>query len=901
MTILREWLIRLWGILRPRRSDSDLEQELRSHLDLAAEVSAARDGGDTARAAVLRHGAVAPSMEAMRDQRGVRWIDELARDVRYASRALRRTPAFTGVVVLTLAIGIGANTAVFSLINGILLKPLAYPHSEELVAVWQSAPGAEGLAAVSGGLRLSASMFFTYSEQNHVFTSLGAWYAASAIVSGTTEPEEVRIAVVSDGVLQALGVQPARGRWLSASDQVPSGPRVVVLTDGYARRRFGADVAVVGRTIVVDSFPREIVGVMPRGFRMVDSDIDLILPIRFDRSRVTLPGFGFNGVARLKPGVTLDAANADLARLVPIWMASWPAAAGVNPKVYENWRITPALQPLKDDVVGSVGKALWIVMGTLAIVLLIACANVATLMLVRADGRQQELAIRAALGAGSRRIVRALMVESLLLGFLGGVGGLVLAYGGIRALLIQAPAGLPRLSDISIDVPVLLFALLVSLLSGMVFGLIPAIRHASPRVAASLGAGGRTLSDSRVRLRARHALVVAQVALALVLLVAAGLMIRSFASLQAIDPGFTQPRELQTVRVTIPASLVKEPERVARMQLDLVERLAAVPGVTAVGITSDLPMDEQPADWDAVFAESRTYRPNEVPPLRLFKSVSPGFFRTIGTRLVAGRDFTWIDLFDRRPAILVSENLAREMWGSPAEALNKRIRTLPAAPWREVIGVVQDVYDNGVHEPPPTTVYWPTMGESPYRPGVTDVTRLATFVIRSPRAGSEAFTNEVQRAVWSVNAGLPVTGVQTLQSIFERSLSRTTFTLVILAIAGLMALTLGIVGLYGVIAYAVSQRTREIGIRLALGAQRGEVTRLFIRSALRLIGIGVPLGLIVAAVLTRLMSSLLFGVSPLDPMTYAIVPIALGVTALVASYLPARRAASVDPAQALHG
>jgi predicted permease len=898
MTVLREWLVRMWGVLRPRRTDADLEQELRAHLALAADASG--DSSDAARAAVLRDGAVAPSMEALRDQRGVRWIDELTRDVRHASRALRRTPAFTAAAVLTLTIGVGANTAVFSLINGILLKPLAYPNSRELVAVWQSAPGAEGLAAVSGGLRLSASMFFTYSEQNRVFTNLGAWYDATGIVSGTPQPEEVRIAVVSDGVLQALGVQPARGRWLSAADQIPSGPRVVILTDGYAQRRFGTNADVVGRTIVVDSFPREIVGIMPRGFRIVDRDVDVILPIRFDRSRVTLPGFGFEGIARLKPGVTLDEANADLARLVPIWMASWPAATGVNPNVYESWRIAPALRPLKDDVVGNVGNALWIVMGTLAIVLLIACANVATLMLVRADGRQQELAIRAALGAGSRRIVRALMVESVVLGLVGGACGMVVAYAGIRALLARAPAGLPRLGDIAIDLPVFLFVLIVSLLSGVFFGVIPAIRHRSPHVAASLGAGGRTLSDSRPRLRARHALVVAQVALALVLLVAAGLMIRSFARLQAVDPGFNQPRELQTVRVTIPSSLVPEPERVARMHLDLAERLAAVPGVGAVGITTDLPMDDQPADWDAVFAENRAYGPNEVPPLRLFKSVSPGYFRTSGTRLLVGRDFTWTDLFDRRPFIVVSENLAREMWGSPAGALNKRIRTLPAAPWREVIGVVQDVYDNGVHEPPPTIVYWPTLAESPYRPGVIDVARLATFVIRSPRAGTEAFASEVQQAIWSVNASLPVTGVQTMQAIYERSLSRTTFTLALLAIAGLMALTLGIVGLYGVIAYAVSQRTREIGIRLALGAQRGEVTRLFVRSALQLICIGVPLGLIIAAALTRLMSSLLFGVSPLDPVTYAIVPIALASTALVASYLPARRASSIDPASALN-
>ena len=899
MRTLREWWLRFWGTFRPSRADADLEQELRAHLELAAEAEGRRDSADAPRAAIVRAGAVAPSMEALRDQRGLRWLEELARDVRHASRALRRAPAFTAVVILTLAIGIGANTAVFSLVNGILIKPLAYPKPEELVAVWQSAPGAEGLTAVSGGLRLPASMYFTYSEQNRSFAHLGAWYAASATITGIEEPEEVRAAVVSDGVLQALGVQPVQGRWLTAADQAPSAPRVVLVSDGYAKRQFGADAQVVGRTLQVDSSPREIVGVMPRGFRIVDTDIDLILPVRFDRSRVTLPGFGFEGVARLKPGVTLAGANADIARMVPIWMTSWPAATGINPRIYEGWRIAPALRPLKDEVIGNVAKALWVVMGTLGIVLMIACANIATLMLVRAEARHQELAIRAALGAGSRRIVRAILVESLLLALTGGAAGLALAYVGVRALLVRAPAGLPRLGDISIDQPVFGFALGISLLSGIVFGLIPALRHASPHIAASLSAGSRTQSDSRARLRARHALVVAQVALALVLLVAAGLMIRTFARLHTIDPGFAQPGELQTVRITIPTSVVPEPERVNQVQMDLVEKLAALPGVSAVGLTSALPMDEQPADWDAVFAESKTYQANEVPPLRLFKSVSPDFFRAAGTRLIAGRDFTWTDLSERRPVVIVSENLAREVWGSPSGALAKRLKTLPSSPWREVVGVVQDVYDNGAHEPPPTTVYWPTMGESAYRVGSLEVTRMATFVIRSPRAGTESFLNEMQRAVWSVNPSLPLAGAQTMQAVYERSMSRTSFTLVILTIAGFMALTLGIVGIYGVISYAVAQRTREIGIRLALGAQRSELTRMFVRTALVLIALGIPLGLAAAAGLTRLMSSLLFDVSPLDPVTYVTVPMVLATAAIAASYLPARRAASVDPSEAL--
>jgi len=899
MRTLREWLIRLWGTLHPRRTDADLEQELRAHLELAADAERQPDETGAARAAVVRAGAVTPSMEALRDQRGLPWLEELTRDVRHASRALRRTPGFAAVVIITLAIGIGANTAVFSILNGILLKPLAYPDPGRLVAVWQSAPGAEGLAAVSGELRLSPSMYYTYAEQNRTLEHLGVWYSATATVTGTAEPEEVRGVFVSDGVLQALGVQPMRGRWLSQIDQAPTGPAAVMLSEGFWQRRFGGDPQIVGRTILVDSQPNEVVGIMPRGFRVADTDGDLIVPIRFDRSRVRLPGFGFQGIARLRPGVTIAAANADIARLVPIWMRSWPAAEGVNPLIYEGWRIAPALRPLKQDVIGNVGKALWIVMGTLGIVMLIACANVATLMLVRADGRQQELAIRAALGAGSRRIIRVLLVESLLLALLGGAVGLALAKIGVTVLLAQAPSGLPRLNDIALDLRVLAFALGMSALSGFIFGLVPALRHASPRLAASLGAGGRTASDSRTRVRGRHALVVVQVALALVLLVAAGLMIRSFSRLRAVEPGFAHAAEVQTLRISIPRSLVPEAERVARMHVDLVEKLAALPGVTGVALASTLPMDGQPADWDAVMLETRTYAANEIPPLRLFKQISPGYFSTIGTTLVAGRDYTWTDLSERRPFIIVSENFARESWGSAAAAIGKRIRTLPNAPWREVIGVAQNVSENGVHEPPPTTVYWPTTGESAYRTGDIDVARSATFILRSARAGTEGFRTEIQRAVWSINANLPVAAMQTQQAIYDRSMSRTSFTLTILAIAGLMALTLGIIGIYGVISYAVSQRIREIGIRLALGAQRGELTRMFVRSGVALVCLGVPIGLAAAAALAGLMSSLLFGVSPRDPATYLTVPLLLVIAAILASYLPARRAASVDPADAL--
>jgi predicted permease len=901
MATLREWIARLGGTFSRGRRDTELEQELRLHLDLAAEEERRRSTTSESahRMAAIQVGGVAQTMDALRDQRGLPGLEDLVHDLRHSVRTLRHSPTFTIVALLTLAIGIGATTAVFSVVNSVLLKPLAYPHAEELVAVWHKAPGAAGLSTISGDLRLSPSMYFTYAERNRTFQAFGLWFAASNTVTGLAEPEQVPTLLITDGTLQALGVQPVLGRWLAAGDQAPGAAQVVMLGYGYWQRRFGGDRSVIGRGITVESRPREIIGVMPARFGIVNTEPDLIVPIAFDRSRTILPGFGFQGIARLKPGVTIAEASADVVRMVPIWMTSWPAAPTVNPRVYESWRIAPALRFLKQDVVGNISGTLWLLMGTIGIVLMIACANVANLLLVRAEARQQELAVRAALGAGRGRIVRALLIESLLLGFMGGAFGLAIAYGGLHALVAMGPANLPRVSEISIDAQALTFTVIVSFVSGLLFGLLPALRYAAPPVAVGLRRSGRTMSDSKERHRARNILVVAQIALALVLLVSSGLMIRTFRALRSVEPGFTHAEQLQTMKISIPASLVPEPARVGRLQNDLVEKLAAIPGVTSVGFATAMHMEAIVPNWDAIRIEGATYPSGEVPPLRLFKSVSPGFFQTTGTRLIAGRDYTWSDLYGSRLVVIVSANLAREAWGSAQAAVGKRIHTIESSPWSEVIGVVEDVHDTGVDAAAPAIVYWPSAGPSRFAGGQPTVPRTVTFAIRSGRAGAESFLNEVRQAVWSVNASLPVASVRTLQEVYDQSMARTSFTLVMLAIAGAMALVLGIVGIYGVISYAVSQRTREIGIRMALGAQAGELKRMFVGHGLRLAGVGVPIGLIAAAGLTRLMGSLLYGISPLDPTTYAAVPFVLVTAAVIASYLPARRAAAVDPVEAL--
>ena len=890
------WLMQLFS---RRRMYGELSEEIREHLDEKTDelVAGGMSREEATYAARRMFGNVSLAEENARDV--WRWvpIENFFADVRYGLRMLRRNPAFTAVGLLTIAIGIGANAAVFSVVNSVLLKPLNYPKPQELVALHQIAPGAAGLADFRNGLLLSPSMYFTYAEQNRTFQSLGVWIPDTANVTGLAEPEQARAVNVSDGVLQALAVPPALGRWFSQADQIPNGAERVMLSYGYWQRRFGGDRAVVGRNVLVDSRSREIIGVMPQGFRFLDADFDLIVPLAFDRGKLILAGFGYHGVARLKPGVAIAEANADMARMLPIWMDSWSNGPGTNPHIYETWKITPRIRPLKQQVLGNVSEVLWVVMATIGLVMMIACANVANLLLVRVESRQQELAVRAALGAGWARIVRGLLVESVLLGLMGGALGIGLAYAGVRFLVATGPANLPRLSEISIDARTVGFALLLSVLSGLLFGLIPAVKYAGQRTTLALRSAGRTISVSRERHLARNLLVVGQMAMAVVLLVSAGLMIRTFQALRTVDPGFTDAQHLQVMRISIPDSLIAEPERVTRIENAITDKLEAIPGVKSAGFVSEMPMEGFDSDWDAVYAQDKTYSDAEIPPLRLFKHVSPGFLETAGTRIVAGRELTWTEVYGLRPVVMVSENLAREMWGTPSAAVGKRLREFPSTPWYEVIGVVQDVRENGVQEKAPEIVYWSTLqGTSPK---TEYAWRTMTFAIRSDRAGTQAFLNELHQAVWSVNSNLPLASVRTMQEVYDKSVARTSFTLVMLGIAGAMAMALGMIGIYGVISYTVSQRRREVGIRLALGAQRGDVMQMLLRQGAKTALVGVAIGIAAALGLTELMRGLLFGVSAQDPLTFAAVAVLLMSVALLASYIPARRAMLVDPVVAL--
>src|ERR1700683_617642 len=815
--------------------------------------------------------------------------------LRQVLRRLGRAPLFTMITLFTLGVGVGANTVIFSVLEGVLLKPLPYPHPEQLIGVWYQAPGV-GIT----NLNMSPSIYFIDREQSTTFQDIGVYDGDSLSVTGAGEPEQVRGLDVSDGTLPMLGVKPALGRLFTREDDSPSAPDTVLLSYGYWRQKFGGAPSVIGRSITVDGKPREIIGVLPQGFHFLDyEDASLVVPFKWDRSKIKLGKSSYQAMAWLKPGVTMAQASADVARMLPIANRSFPAPEGFSVALFEKTQMAPTLRPLKQDVVGDIGKVLWVLMGSIAMVLLIACANVANLLLVRVDGRRQELAIRAALGAGWGRIALELMLESVVLGLLGSLLGLALAFAALQVLVALAPAGLPRIHEIGIDLPVLLFTFAIAMFSSLLFGSIPIFKYAGAHLNTGLREGGRALSQSRQQHRARNVLVVVQVGLALVLLICSGLMIRTFRALMHVPPGFSEPDSLQTFRFYVPQTEIPDSdrERLVRMEQEIAAKLGAIPGVSSVSFSSDIPMDGGHS-MALLFAEDRAHAEGELPPVRRFKFVSPGFLATMGTALIAGRDITWEDTYQRIPVAMISESFAKEYWRDARSALGKRIRVGSTDDWRQIVGVVGDVYDDGVDKPSGSSVYWPVMMDR-FEGQKEMLRRGVGFVIRSPRAGSQSFLDEVRATVWSVDPNIPLANVHTLGYFYTQSMARTSFTLVMLAVAGAMALLLGIVGIYGVIAYSVSQRTREIGIRIALGAPLGSVRAMVVRNGLFLTAIGVAFGLAAAAALTRLMASLLFKISPVDPLTYIAVSGGLLSAAAAASYFPAHRASTVNPVEAL--
>ena len=884
------WLESWRRFLRRDEADAEQRAELEFYLDVTTEefIAAGMEPDAARQAARRKLGNPTAIREQVYQMNSLAFLEGLLRDARHALRMIRRNPGFSSAAILSLALGIGANTAIFSIVNAVLIRPLPYPDAEALVGVFNAG---ETRGKPSADMGFGPGLYAAWRKHSTTFDEFGVWGQAPATVTGVGDPEQVNAITITQGILPALGVPPLLGRWFSVEDDSPGTAQTVILSHAYWMRRFGADERVLGRQLAIDGVTREVIGVMPASFRFLDLSPDVLLPQRFPAANLPFfEPYSLSGIARLNPGVTVALANQDAARILDQAMPEDFRAYA------EEVRLTPNMRPLKQDVVGDVGTVLGVLMGALGLVFLLVCANVANLVLVRAQARTQEFAIRAALGAGWRRIARELLVESLTLGLAGGACGMGLAYAAVRVLKAQDLAALPRLAEVSVDAATLGFGLACSVAASLLFGLIAVFKCGVPaKVLSSRGA-----SLGLDQLRAQNALVVAQVALAVVLLVASGLLIRSFLALRSVQPGFTRPESVQTVNIDIPDTQILESERVAQMQADIVAGVARLPGVEAVGFTDTLPMDPNSQNGMTIAVEGQI-EPGQIPPFRPIKWVSPGLFAAQGTRLLAGREFTEDDLAQRRRVVIVSETLAREHWGGADAAVGKRLRPGPSGDnWLEVVGVAEDVYDAGADKPAPSLVYFRTGLDEPRRPGQPlSIRRNLTLVIRTDRAGSTSFVRELGAAIHAINPSLPLAQVRTLDDLYRRTMARTSFLLVLLGVSGVMALTLAIIGVYGVLAYAVGRRRREMSIRVALGARPEQVRGLFVRKGAWLAGLGCTLGVASAIGLSRWIASLLFGVTALDPPTYAAAAAAVGAAALIASYLPARQASSVDAAESL--
>jgi putative ABC transport system permease protein len=804
-----------------------------------------------------------------------------------AARGLWRARGFSALCVLTLAVGIGADTAVFSIVDAVLLRPLPYPAAERLVDLHHTI---QGLGLPRAGL--SDATYLLYKAQCRSLRDLALVRGNPVNVSGTEAPVRVPAAVVTPSLFKVLRVHPRLGRPFADAEGRPGGSPVVIVSDSLWRRQLGGDPAAVSRTLRIDGVVTQVVGVMPAGFAYPDLDTALWLPLRIDPAKTELGALDFHSVGRLAAGATIERAAADLnsvARALDRWLP------GEDAQLLAKSGLTVVVQPLRDEQVGKIGQALWVLFGAVGCILAIACANVANLLIVRGEGRQREQAIQSALGSSRRRLIGAVLAESLLLGLAAGLAGLALTWGGVRLLAALRPAALARVSPASVDGRVLVFALLLSVLTSLLFGLVPAWRASrQDELAAELQGGGRALTQGRGRRRLRQVLVGLQLALALVLLTGSGLMLRSFRHLAEADPGF-DPQQALTFEIALPRVAWAGDAAPARLFGRVLDRVAALPGVTAVGATSKLPLTG--LSMDGFMIEDHPRPAKAPPPVLGNQYISDGYFRAMRIPLIAGRWLERADAERRTGAVVVSASLARHYW--PQGALGKRLRSSnvegPSAPWYTIVGVAGDVRQADlIDRLGEEMVYYPLV---PRIPGEWEARQL-TFVVRAalpPAALAAAIRHEIGRLAPDV----PIANLQLLDEVVHRSRSRVEFSALLIAIATAVALILGAVGLYGFVSYLVGQRTPEIGIRMALGASPRTIRWMVLREALVIAGGGLALGLAAAAALSGSLAALLVKVSPLDPLAFATAPLLLVTVTLFASYLPAERAARVAPSVAL--
>ncbi|PYK56620.1 MAG: hypothetical protein DME48_00585 [Verrucomicrobia bacterium] len=804
---------------------------------------------------------------------------DLWQDLRYAMRTLAKNPAFTSIAIIAIALGIGANTAIFSVVNAVLLRPLPFKNPEQLVMVWENATHL-GFPKNTP----SPPDFLDWQRQNTVFTGMAAMAERSFNLTGIGEPERLDGRRVSANLFDLLGVPALLGRTFVPDDDRP-GAHVVLLSHSLWQRRFGSDPSVIGRPVILNGESFTVIGVMPHSVHLPAYGTwqdKLWVPIAFTNEEVTERGNHFlDVIARMKPGITFKQAQAEMETIAARLAKQYPRS---------NTRIGATVTPLHEEIVGDIKPALLILLGAVGFVLLIACANVANLLLARAAAREKEIALRLALGASRFRLTRQFLTESVLLAFLGAGLGLLLALAGVRVLKTFVPSMILQIQAINIDGRVLLFTASIALLTGIVFGLAPAMHALDSNLNDSLKEGGRDPAVSRKGNQLRGLLVIGEVAVSFILLIGAGLLINSFLHLRNLDPGF-RTDHLLTMKVDLSELKYPDGQRRSVFFDEALRHIRALPGVQSVAVAGNLPFTYN-GDSASIAVEGIPDPPPDQWPDVIYRAIGPGYFSTMGIPVIRGRDFTDQDKADSKKVVVISEKTAQHYWPEQ-DPIGKRLKTgatTSHAPWREVIGVVKDVRQNDFIAQPKMQMYFD------YRQ-LKDPAANALVVRTSVEPMSLA--TSVRDAIWAVDKDQPVADIDTMDHIVSEAIARQRFSMLLLGSFATLALGLAAVGIYGVMSYSVAQRTHEIGIRMALGARRTDVLQMTVKQGLRLVGIGMLVGLVAAFLLTRVMASLLYGISATDPITFLGISLVLLAVAILASYVPALRATKVDPIVAL--
>ena len=827
-------------------------------------------------------------------------MDELARELPQAARRLLRAPGFTVATVLTLALAIGANIAIFTIVNRVVLNPLPYPDSARLIELDHASLSLN----LRSGMGLTSGLYFHYAERARTLDSLVIYRTEDVTLTGDGDPEQIRVSHVTPSLAAVLRVKPATGRWFTEAEGQPNAARVAVISEQLLRRRFGSATAIVGRSILLDGLAAEIVGVMPADFSFPDPRVEVWVA----EPAVRATGFGlwtYDGIARLRPSVTMADLQSEMRALIADVPQAFPNDSLA--KGNSETRLIFSGRTLHEATVGNVARGLWILLVAVGLLLLVACANVANLFLVRSDTRQREVAVRRALGAGHAKIARYFLVESGLLSVAGGLAGLGLAWVAVRAVVAFGPANLPRLAELGLDAVVLTFAVVLCALTALLFGALP-LWHGTG-LAAGLRENGRGNTATRARHRTRHLLMGAQMAVALVLLVASGLLVKSFEKMRAVDPGFEASSAL-TFTIGLPQRKYSSVTAVVDAHRAMLEKLAAVPGIQDVSATSCLPLMGG-CFGNTVRVEGRTYSPGTLPPIALFRAVAADYFETMGMRVLRGRGITRDDVDRREPIVVINDAFARRAFPNQ-DPIGQRLSSNrpparrdepPELTWLTIVGVVTTTPLRVVAEPDPLSQLYMPMSIAggpgiPQSALVGPDISVMRYVVRTS-APPQSVLPTLRRAVASFDPDLALAEMRTLQELLDRASAQMAFTMTLLAVAAGVALLLGVIGIYAAMSYIVSQRTGEIGVRLALGADPATVARVILRQGglVSLAGIGVGLTLAVGGV--RLIESLLFGISPRDPGVFASTTLLLLAIALVACWLPARRAARLSPVEAL--